>query len=87
MKTEYTISEALESNLKLIVDGAIDLADIFAANTEQKNVYERIAITGAVLLARLQAGKFNGIEKEMFDATLPLCQRICQRWHKYSFLL
>ena len=81
------VTNSLEANLELIRDGAIDLADIFKANAEARDVYQRIAITGAVLLERLQDGEYKDIEKELFIATLPLCQRICQRWHMYEFLL
>jgi hypothetical protein len=87
MKNSYTFTEALVSNLQLIADDAKDLAKIFEHDAEKNALYSKIAITGIILLYGVHAGDFCGSEKELFHTTLPLCQRICSEWHKYSFLL
>lgn len=83
-KENYTIEEALELNLQLIVDNAKDLAKIFSENSERVDMYNKIYMTGLVLLDKVLSGEFTGKEHELFKATLPLCKKMCKDWHKYN---
>lgn len=83
-KENYTITEALESNLQLLVDNTKDLAKIFSKDIERTDVYHKIYITALVILDKVNSGDFIGKEHDLFNATLPLCQKMCKDWHKYN---
>ena len=84
---ELTIQQALEQNLRLIIDNAYDLSIIFQHDKKLAKHYLNFFVVGNVMLKQFEKGKYNGIEWNIFNAIMPICSKLCKTHHKYEYLL
>ena len=81
MKDNYTTTEALMSNLKLIKDCAKELEEHFELDPEKKKVYKKISMTANILLIGVLKGDFRDEEERLLQSILSLCKHVCKEWN------
>lgn len=84
---EITIQQALEQNLRIIIDNAYDLSVIFQHDKELSKHYLNFFIMANVMLKQLEKGSYNNIEWNIFSAIMPICSKLCKTYHEYKHLL